>query len=1176
MSEQNENRAVNQPAQDNGINAKRCLIAGIGLTIFGALSTISVMSHSIYDLRFMSALHQGYENRLGFFGAKLADHFLGLYGILGFVIPLLLAFWGIALIRSRSLLKNIFDVVGVVVLLGAFSVFFGQIGRGAVGALGVELPAGPGGVIGGALAGNFIRDALGSFGLMLVVWTMSLVGVILIARSRTETLLKTLGHKTAKTIDWAFRRTAEKMPVFAGVSTPGLLAPEPSVLVNPADDSSKTKTMPPIIVRNATNADNDMAPPSEIDKSRYSETQEDDFDFKDVEIQCGDEPIDEDPWYRAPEPPAAVDAGSDNLGDDESITEGTTVDMSVSDESSLSEDDVEMIEPTDEAVERDEPASEPEAITETNEVQTLSNASSLNAADSASMSAALSAAMTAAADQFAAVEEGIENVDESDIEIDDEYEDEKPSQRAAEIVNTPVIKRKKKKRVAELSISADEYRLPDITVLEDRRNQAKGAVAKRDLQMNGMTLINTLHSFKVKAQLDRIQNGPTITTYEIKLAPGTNVQKIHAIDKNLALCMNVEKVRITDPIAGRGTIGIEVPKLDPTVVGLREIIETKDFQKACEKMDLPVVVGRDTKGLPLILDLHKAPHMLVAGATGTGKSVAINAIISSILLTQTPHKTKLILIDPKQVEFRVFGNNNKAIPHLLAPVVTDMEKAGKVMQWAVDKMELRYDMLASVGARTIGEYNLMNNEEKIKRFERYAATDSKLNKDDLMTFMPFIVLIVDEWADLMMTHREEAELAASRLAQKARAVGIHLILATQQPTAQVVTSIIKANIPTRIACKTNSNVASRVILDRTGAELLVGKGDMLVMDAKGRCIRAQGAFIDTPEVEALTDSVMNQTQPVYDDTCGRENIDTDEIDLKGEDPNTFIEAADCVIYERPSTSYMQRKLKIGYNRAGRITDIMIEMKLVKQNGSKGLDVIVKPDVWERIKAYIRGEVTEEDINGDDCEDEADDVVESGRLPVVAAKPVSNAEPIENDASDDDESEYDDDDDDDETGSELEDESDEEESDDESDDEETDDESLIEDKIISDESNEIIINVETIDDEITVSPSVKLLNELDEDFDEEFADDDDDDDDDVSDDLLNDEFADDNDEDDDSAEKKPSADDTVIINDSPLKKRSKKNKKLGSKNTKDRKISASSDALDVVDEDYGTLGSEWDE
>ena len=442
-----------------------------------------------------------------------------------------------------------------------------------------------------------------------------------------------------------------------------------------------------------------------------------------------------------------------------------------------------------------------------------------------------------------------------------------------------------------------------------------------------LNLKQTLAEFNIEAEIIGIKKGPVVTMFEILPAPGVKLSKIVALQDNIALSLAAQSVRIVAPIPGKQAVGIEVPNKHRSVVGFREIIEMDlpDWKK----MAVPVILGKDILGKAQLIDLAKTPHMLIAGATGSGKSVCVNSLILSILYKRSPEEVKMILVDPKVVELKLYNN----IPHLLVPVITEPKKALQSLQWCLCEMERRYALLDSMGVRDISNYN-----QKIK--------DQKICTEKL----PYIVVIIDEFADLMATSGKELETVIARLTAMSRAVGIHLVLATQRPSVNVITGLIKANIPTRIAFMVASRTDSNIIIDTVGAEKLLGRGDMLYASAADPApIRIQGTFVTDQEVEDVVKSVKEYGEPDYiDEEIFVESDEERALDLFGQpmddDDPLYDQALEIVVQSgKASASYLQRRLSIGYNRAARLVEEMEERGIVgPANGSKPREIIHIP------------------------------------------------------------------------------------------------------------------------------------------------------------------------------------------------------------------------------------------
>lgn len=513
-------------------------------------------------------------------------------------------------------------------------------------------------------------------------------------------------------------------------------------------------------------------------------------------------------------------------------------------------------------------------------------------------------------------------------------------------------KEEKVKQVLQLEhalvVEDENYIYPPINLLSKGEKKAiKGGT--KALTEVAERLRKTLYSFGVQAKVENVSVGPAITRYELKPAEGVRVSKIANLADDIALNLAAETIRIEAPIPGKQAVGIEVPNAEKETVHLREVLESDEFQDNNSK--LSVALGKDVAGKPAIADIAKMPHALIAGSTGSGKSVCINTIITSIIYNSKPSEVKLLMVDPKIVELSVYNG----IPHLLIPVVTDPKKAAGALAWAVQEMENRYAVFASKGVRDLKGYN---------------AAIEKENSDEKAGKLPQIVIIIDELADLMMVAAKDVEDAICRLAQKARAAGMHLVIATQRPSVDVITGIIKANVPSRIAFAVSSQVDSRTILDMAGAEKLLGKGDMLFYPSGSpKPTRIQGAFVSDQEVEKIVDFVKSNGEATYNqdiiESIENSNKTDKEVVEEMENDDTdplLMDAIDEVVQSgQASTSYIQRKFKVGYARAGRIIDQMQERGVISgPQGSKPRQVLMSVEKLQELKMATTPSVS--DIN----------------------------------------------------------------------------------------------------------------------------------------------------------------------------------------------------------------------
>ena len=482
----------------------------------------------------------------------------------------------------------------------------------------------------------------------------------------------------------------------------------------------------------------------------------------------------------------------------------------------------------------------------------------------------------------------------------------------------------------------ENYRFPTIDLMKHFENDDP-TIDMDEQNANKDRIINTLRSFGIEISTIKATVGPTVTLYEITPEQGVRISKIRGLEDDIALSLSADGIRIIAPIPGKGTIGIEVPNKNPKIVSGQSVIGSKKFQEST--YDLPIVVGKTITNEVFMFDLCKMPHVLVAGATGQGKSVGLNAIITSLLYKKHPAELKFVLVDPKKVEFSIYSvieNHFLAkLPDGGEPIITDVTKVVQTLNSVCVEMDTRYDLLKMAHVRNIREYN----EKFINR---------RLNPEKGHKFMPYIVVVIDEFGDLIMTAGKEVELPIARIAQLARAVGIHMIIATQRPTTNIITGTIKANFPARIAFRVSAMMDSRTILDRPGANRLIGKGDMLFLQGADP-VRVQCAFIDTPEVEEITKFIARQQGyptpfflPEYVSEDGGNEVG--DIDMGRLDPLFEDAARLVVIHQQGSTSLIQRKFAIGYNRAGRIMDQLEKAGIVgPTQGSKARDVLCIDD-----------------------------------------------------------------------------------------------------------------------------------------------------------------------------------------------------------------------------------------
>lgn len=501
------------------------------------------------------------------------------------------------------------------------------------------------------------------------------------------------------------------------------------------------------------------------------------------------------------------------------------------------------------------------------------------------------------------------------------------------------------------------YKLPPMSLM-DELPTAHGKSGPPDASFTANVLVDTLNEFGISTEITNIKQGPVVTRYELRPAPGIRVERIAGLANNLALELKATSLRVQAPVPGKDAVGIEVPNSVANMVVLREILECDEWRAGTAR--LPMALGKDVGGKDLIADLAKMPHTLIAGATGSGKSVCINSILGGLLMNKTPDELRLILIDPKIVEFSVYNN----LPHLVVPVITDPKKVALSLRWAITEMEKRYKLFAKAKVRNIESFN---NRVAAKQGDLFGDEAAQKPKDDLPASVPYIVIVIDELADLMLAAGADIENSVARLAQLSRAVGIHMILATQRPDVKVITGTIKANFPARIGFQVAQKVDSRTILDQSGADKLLGRGDMLYLPpTSSKLIRAQGAMVTDAEIHRIVDYIKAQAEPAFEmeiknklDKPASASVDN------GQDDDMLSQAIEVIREtQRCSTSSLQRRLRIGYTRAARLVDILEERGIVgPPRGSEPREILIDLDVnmTDNADDGVESDAAEEDV-----------------------------------------------------------------------------------------------------------------------------------------------------------------------------------------------------------------------
>jgi len=875
------------------------IVTGLGLAGLALFCGLSLYSHQPADVMDYEASGAGVANFCGLVGATVAHHLLCLYGLGAWVIATGLFIFGMMICAARSLSGMVLRGVGTVLMVVLVCAWAGTLSLDPSKAVSSSYPAGPGGLLGGRYLAPPLVDYFGPVGVYLVLVTAGVLAGLMIAQDLTESALSLVGRGAGRLVKLGWES------VIGRLQAPAV----PAQTLQPIAATPSGRFVP-VNLNGEIKLDRMAIEPSDAPATRKLKPPVPDPDERDIAKEL-----------------------------DEALESKKRILPKI--QKAEAKEDSKQAPAVDEAKARREEAIRQVEAAEKDRLQREKEAKEASAK----------------AEKELREREKLEKLDKERQAKEREKEAAKQK-----FLATMQDKKKTAEPAAEEDAAApappkpklpDNYVLPDFKDLEAKDIEI--TISSEQLKERGTKLIETLWEFKIGSALKGIHHGPAVTMFELSLDPGIKVQRVIALQDNLAMAMKAEHgVRIIAPIPGRDTIGIEIPNSEDYVVRMRPILESPLFRNG--NWTLPLILGRDATGNSLVADLARMPHLLIAGTTGSGKSVCVNSIILSLMILRRPHEVKLILVDPKQVEMTDF----KGIPHLLCPVVSDMKLAAGVLTWAVQKMEERYERMQKVGVRNISTFNKLTSEERLVRLPQDEPQEHYIDP------LPYIVIIVDEFADLMMTSGKEIEQAIARLAQKARAAGIHVILATQRPSADVVTGLIKSNLPCRICFQVKSKIDSRIVLDQGGADKLAGKGDMLfIPPGSSQLIRAKGVFIADHETKAVVDCCKKQAQPIYSDEIERvataaANAGEDET----QDPanalpmdEKFEEGVECFLaLGRASTSLLQRRMGLGYTRAAKLCDQMEQRGIVgPDRGAKGRELLITQESWE---TYKRGRLAD--------------------------------------------------------------------------------------------------------------------------------------------------------------------------------------------------------------------------
>ncbi|MBL8899975.1 MAG: DNA translocase FtsK 4TM domain-containing protein [Planctomycetes bacterium] len=927
--------------------AELCALAFLAAALFGLLAVLS------FRFDFVAG---GPGNWCGSVGHGLAYALILWLGYGAHVVCSLLTAWGVVLLFQRAPYPIVPKAFGLVVLAAGAAILFEHHLPldGRVSSASAKLPAGAGGLFGYRLA-PYLQEGFGPSGTYLVLALLLAIALLLATdfafygagralAERWRAYRAEAGERAKRSASASAARRAKPVPEpeprepmlralagwFARARTwLGSAAPEP--VVQSAGGGAAVADLPARPARRSTATPASAAPPLVVE-SALAEPAVEGAAGVGADLELEDE---------AELDQAADDGGEDDeeFGDDEEGDDDVDEEADF-DEDDLEDDDEDADAEEDEAWEEDElaeaeTASDDDSSDEGDEDSAADGAGE-SADDGESAGAAVAEIPQPRFDVEAAVsgDRGLSEMTAAEIVGDEDGSDGVPVEIRPARTSTG---KRRRDQGPELPFPSPPYSLPPLRLLDDPPRVSPAASAE-EIRLNSRILEQALGSFRIDAKVVGAHRGPVVTMYEVELSAGTKVARISALSDDLAIALKAPSVRVVAPIPGKSTIGIEVPNIERETVFLKALSVDEIYDE--RRFAIPLLLGMDVGGKKLIDDLAKMPHLLIAGATGSGKSVCINAIICSILLTRSPDEVKLILIDPKMVELQSY----QRVPHLLCPVVTNMRKAPGVLEWAVQEMEERYERLSEAGVRHISDYNKLGEAGLKERLEDAFSDDTPIH-------LPYIVVVVDELADLMMQAAKEIETSITRLAQKSRAVGIHVILATQRPSTNVITGLIKANMPTRVAFQVASKIDSRVILDYNGAEALLGAGDMLYAPPRLSALwRAQSTYVSDAEIRRIVNHAAQSGAPRFIPELlslkkGSEGEDLEADELYDEAVRIILKS------QRGSASLLQRALGIGYTRASRLIDIMTANGVVGDfKGSKAREVLMSLDEWQAAKA----------------------------------------------------------------------------------------------------------------------------------------------------------------------------------------------------------------------------------